>query len=204
MFTGLVAGIGRLSRIRPKPPGLRLAIEHALSEGPLEAGESVAVDGCCLTAIRVGANWFEADLSPETLEKTGGRTRWKAGKRVNLERALKVGARLGGHMVLGHVDGLVPLIDQKRWADGSMTARFSLPAGGRPLVVEKGSVALDGVSLTVSARGPDWFEVALIPASLESTTLGKSRVGRGFTVEYDILGKYVLAAREAGDRAGLE
>lgn len=202
MFTGLVAGIGRLSRIRPRPPGLRLAIEHTLPDGPLEVGESVAVDGCCLTVIRTGAAWFDADLSPETLEKTGGRARWKAGKIVNLERALRVGARLGGHMVLGHVDGLVSLIHQKRWADGSMTARFSLPAEGRPLVVEKGSVALDGVSLTVSARGPDWFEVALIPASLDSTTLGSGSVGRRLTVEYDILGKYVLTAREVRNHAG--
>ena len=200
MFTGLVADKGRLSRIRPRSAGLQLAVVHQLPGEPIAVGESIAVDGCCLTATTVGKNWFDADLSPETLERTGGRRRWREARIVNLERALRVGDRLGGHMVQGHVDGQTRLIGRESLGDGSERLRFELPREGRRLMVPKGSVALDGVSLTVARRADAWFEVAVIPETLRSTTLLDRTVGDALTIEYDILGKYALAALDGRDR----
>lgn len=190
MFTGLVTSEGRLARARRSGGGLRLGIVHALPGGPLIPGESVSVDGCCLTVDRPAERVFEADLSPETLARTGGAGRWRPGRRVNLERALQAGDRLGGHIVQGHAEGLVRLIALRRASGGWLTARLALPAAWRRLVVEKGSVALDGISLTVSAKGSHWFEVALIPATLAQTTLARRRAGDSLIVEFDILAKY--------------
>ncbi len=196
MFTGLVAGIGKLTRIRRRANALTITVQHTLPGGDLEAGESIAVDGCCLTVTRFENQAFDADLSPETLERCGGRARWKSGRAVNLERALCVGDRLGGHLVQGHVDALSRLQRVERLADGSTQMRFAIPEGGRPLLVEKGSVALDGVSLTLSRRNTSSFEVTVIPATLAATTLSARRVGDDVTLEYDVLGKYAVAAME--------
>ncbi len=196
MFTGLVADVGRLARPRPRANGLRLAVQHHLEGGPLELGESVAVDGCCLTVVVIGAGFFDADLSPETLERTGGRRRWAAGRAVNLERALRMGDRLGGHLVQGHVDTMTGLRATERQPDGSARLRFERPSTERHLLVPKGSVALDGVSLTVASLEEDNFSVAVIPATLEATTLGSRRPGDALTLEYDIMGKYAAAAIE--------
>ena len=193
MFTGLISDIGRLARIRPRASGLRVAVEHHLDGGPIELGESIAVDGCCLTAVVAVSGSFDADLSPESLQRTGGRARWRAGRQVNLERALRVGDRLGGHVVQGHVDGMTRLRRIERLNDRSWRMRLALPPDGRRLIVSKGSVALDGVSLTVASLGGDHFEVAVIPATLAATTLGQRRVGDELTIEYDIQGKYALA-----------
>lgn len=182
--------MGRLAGARRAGSGLRLLVHHSLPGGPLSPGESVAVDGCCLTVDPSAPDRFGADVSPETLARTGGVNRWRAGRLVNLERAVEAGARLGGHLVQGHADGVVRLTALRRAAGGWITARFALPARWRSLVTAKGSVALDGVSLTISAIGSGWFETALIPATLASTTLAKRRTGDSLIVEFDVLAKY--------------
>ncbi|RMG43797.1 MAG: riboflavin synthase [Acidobacteria bacterium] len=197
MFTGLVRDIGRVAAARAAAGGMRIAIRHALPGGPLARGESVAVDGCCLTALAVAPGRFEADLSPETLARTGGPDRWRTGRRVNLERAARLGDRLGGHIVQGHLDGLVRLLSRRDLPDGSAVIRVELPAEAAHLVCEKGSVALDGVSLTVARLGTGWFEVALIPETLAATTLGERRAGDRLGVEFDVLAKYAERALSA-------
>ena len=212
MFTGLVAARGRLIRAPHALPdgGMRLEIEHPVEIGAqLELGASLAVSGVCLTVVAGAAERSSFDLAPETLARTtlGALVQ---GDEVNLEPALRSGQAMGGHWVQGHVDGVVEVLATRdRSAGGSgewhgqahREMRFTLPAWADSGVVEKGSVTLDGVSLTVSARGADWFEVALIPHTLEVTTLGSRRVGDHLNLEIDILAKYVeraLAARGLG------
>ncbi len=199
MFTGLVEGSGRLAQLRAHGGGLRLVVRHALSGERLVRGESIAVDGCCLTVVSPGKGSFEADLSPETLARTGARRRWVVGREVNLERALRVGDRLGGHLLQGHADGVARLLAVDRLADGSRRLRVELASGARALVVEKGSIALDGVSLTVATCSAKAFELAVIPATLDATTLHQRRVGDELIIEYDLLGKYVAAALRVRD-----
>jgi riboflavin synthase len=165
---------------------------------PPDPGDSVAVNGACLTALEVTDGSFSADLSPETLDRTllGS---LRVSDAVNLERALRLGDRVGGHLVQGHVDGVVRLLsirDQgafSRW-------RMSLPAACADEVAAKGSIAVQGVSLTVAELGSDWFEVALIPETLRATTLGALRSGAELHVETDVLAKYV--ARRLSGTAG--
>lgn len=195
MFTGLVIGLGRLAGPRGRGAGLTLTVEHELPGGPVQPGESIAVDGCCLTADAPRPGRFDADLSPETLARTGGRGRWRAGRVVHLERALAAGDRLGGHIVQGHADGLVRVTGTRPEPGGFKRLRLELPADARAFVVEKGSVALDGVSLTVAARGGNWFEVALIPATLGGTTLAERRPGDRMIVEWDVLARVAASAR---------
>lgn len=155
----------------------------------LRTGESVSVDGVCLTIIRTGADWFEVEISPETLRRTSldGKL---PGTAVNLERALRAGDRLGGHLVQGHVDGVGTVSGWNPEGEGRRLC-VTPPAELLKYIVEKGSVALDGVSLTVaSVRGQE-FEVALIPHTLKATTLGEWQVSRRINVEADVLAKYV-------------
>jgi len=189
MFTGLVETVGRLRRVVPRGRGLRVVIAHGFADDPPRPGESIAVDGCCLTAVEAGPDAFAADLSAETLARTGGRRRWRPGRLVNLERAVRAGDRLGGHIVLGHVDDLVTLRGVRR-GPGDVRMRLAMPARAAGRVVEKGSVALDGVSLTVAGTGPGWFEVAVIPETLARTTLAARRPGDRLTVEFDVLARY--------------
>lgn len=216
MFTGLVVARGRVSRDPwPLPQGgCRIEISHPAAIGSqLEVGASLAVSGVCLTVVRGDEVHSSFDLAPETLARTTlGALR--QGDEVNLEPALRTGQALGGHWVQGHVDGVVEVLDVRDRSDeapaagpwfGHRELRFSLPSWARTGVVEKGSVTLDGVSLTVSACGPDWFEVALIPHTLEATTLGARRPGDHLNLEIDILAKYVeraLAARGLGGESG--
>jgi riboflavin synthase len=190
MFTGLIETVGRVRRLERRGLGARLEIEVVWpdDEHPLK-GDSIAVNGACLTATDPASERFGADLSPETL----GRTllgELKPGAAVNLERALRLGDRLGGHLVLGHVDGHIRVVAITR-ESGFERWRLSLPPALRTEVADKGSVALDGVSLTVSALEPDWFEVALIPETLNATTLGSLAVGDRMHLETDVLAKYV-------------
>ena len=200
MFTGIVGSKGRLLATRRQGSGLRLEVAHSLAGGPLEAGESVATDGVCLTVTDPGPDRFAAELSPETLARTGGPARWRAGREVNLERALEAGGRIGGHVVQGHADGLLRLVGWRRLPGGWVEARLELPAAAGAWVVEKGSVALDGVSLTVSRVGGAWFECALVPATLAATTLGARRPGDRLVVEFDMLAK--VAAQAVARAAG--
>lgn len=212
MFTGLVVARGRVTR-EPRllhHGGRRLEISHPGAIGSqLELGASLAVSGVCLTVVAGDAAHSSFDLAPETLARTTlGALR--EGDEVNLEPALRTGQALGGHWVQGHVDGVVEVLEVRERSDEASAAaqwfghrelRFSLPPWAKTGVVAKGSVTLDGVSLTVSACGPDWFEVALIPHTLEVTTLGARRPGDRLNLEIDILAKYVeraLAARGLG------
>ncbi len=201
MFTGLVGSRGRLLAARSQGAGLRLEVGHTLAGGPLALGESVATDGVCLTVAEPGPARFTAELSPETLARTGGAARWRPGREVNLERALAAGDRIGGHVVQGHADGLLRLLGRRRLPGGWAELRVELPARARAWVVEKGSVALDGVSLTVSRVGGSWFECALVPATLAATTLGALRPGDRLVVEYDVLAKVAAQAAQAATRA---
>lgn len=190
MFTGLVEEKGKILRTQPSSSGLRLTIEaHAVAEGTA-IGDSVAVNGVCLTAVSIKGRQIEFDVVRETVERsTLGDL--KPGQAVNLERALRAGARMGGHMVLGHVDG-VGIVREARGSGGEMLFRFETPAEVMRFVVEKGSIAVDGISLTVADLGRDWFTTAVIPHTLEATTLGDRSVGGRVNLETDIIGKYVL------------
>ncbi len=200
MFSGLVAAVGAVRAVRRARGGARLEIACALPGGPLERGESVAVQGACLTVAGATAGGFEADLSPETLSRTTlGAVR--AGDRVNLERALRMSDRIGGHLVLGHVDATAAVVAFTPGRDFA-TLRVALPRALAPEVAEKGSVAVDGVSLTVSRLGSGWFEAALIPTTLSGTTLGALRPGDPVNLETDVIAKYVRRSL-AGERPGI-
>ena len=197
MFTGLIETVGTVDALKRSGGGARLAVCAQWPDGvSVKAGDSVAVNGACLTAVEPSVNGFAADLSPETLQRTllGELATSHA---VNLERALKLGDRFGGHIVQGHVDTTVRLLSV-RPEGGFQTWRLSLPAAHSNEVALKGSVAVDGVSLTVAGLGADWFEVTLIPATLETTTFGKLRPGSSLHLETDVLAKYV-AQRLGGD-----
>ena len=201
MFSGLVAARGQVRSVVRRGRGARIQVGCQLPGEPLAAGESVSVQGVCLTVDDPETSSFAADLSPETLARTTlGALRPGAG--VNLERALRLADRLGGHLVLGHVDAAVPVVSVRRGQEFS-TVRVSVPAALAPEVAEKGSVAVDGVSLTVSAVGAGWFEVALIPATLAGTTLDALRPGDLVNLETDVLAKYVRRAA-GGRKAGIE
>jgi riboflavin synthase len=188
MFTGIVKGQGRVVALTPRPRGgARLTVAPPVRFGRLSRGESVCVSGVCLTAAAKGSRLI-ADLSPETLRRsTLGQLR--AGQAVNLERALAWGDRLSGHFVLGHVDGVSRLIAVEA-AGNSWTYRFSIPAGLARFLPEKGSVALDGISLTVAARRRASFDVAIIPETRRRTSLARARPGDRSNLEVDLFARY--------------
>ncbi len=202
MFTGLVRERGRLTA-EPVPSaggGVRLEIGHSAALGAgLELGASLAVSGVCLTIVDASPEISAVELSPETLRRTtlGG---LGAGSFVNLEPALRLGDALGGHWVQGHVDATVETLELRE-LEAHREVAFELPAAYRAFVVEKGSVTLDGVSLTVSALAEDRFEVALIPHTLEVTSLGLLEPGDRVNLEVDILAKYVQRALEVSGAA---
>lgn len=206
MFTGLVVERGRLIG-DPKPSsqgGVRLAIEHS-SElgGQLKVGASLAVSGVCLTVLDVGRGPRQSrvELSPETLARTTlGELR--EGDEVNLEPSLAVGDPLGGHWVQGHVDTTVEVLERRDLEDHRELV-FTLPADQSAFLVEKGSVSLDGVSLTISACAADRFEVALIPHTLDVTTLSRRQPGDRLNLEVDILAKYIARALDARGLTGV-
>ena len=194
MFTGLVADLGTVAAVDATDDGVRLRLRTALA-GEIGEGDSVAVNGVCLTATEVRDGTFTADVMQESLRRSslGG---IGAGSQVNLELAMRASDRLGGHIVQGHVDGLGTVSGVRE--DGfSRVVTIDAPADVLRYVVEKGSIAVNGVSLTVSAIGDDWFEVSLIPETLERTTLGEARPGTVVNLEVDVLAKYVekLVAR---------
>ncbi|BDG06927.1 riboflavin synthase [Anaeromyxobacter paludicola] len=195
MFTGLVADTGTVERIAPRQGGVRLALRpHTLEVDALQPGESVACSGCCLTVVERGAGLVSFDAVPETLSRTTIGT-WRPGTVVNLERALALGDRLGGHLVQGHVDGIGEVLARRPEGQGARLT-VSLPAPIAPLVAEKGSIAIDGVSLTVAAAGRESFEVALIPETLARTTLGAAQPGTKVNLEADVLARHVARLRE--------
>ena len=201
MFTGLVLERGRLSGPpQPSPEGgVRLRVQYGPTVAERMApGASLAVSGVCLTAVSLHESGCVVELSPETLTRTR-LGELQDGDEVNLEPALRAGDPLGGHWVQGHVDGLLRVTARRAEGDHRRLS-FELPDALRPFVVEKGSVALDGVSLTVASIGPASFDVALIPHTLQATTLGALRVGDRVHYEIDVLAKYVHQALAAGGR----
>lgn len=187
MFTGIVRGVGHVRAIEKRRGGARLRVEPPRSERPFRRGESVSISGVCLTALAAGG-LFEADLSEETLSRTTLGT-LRRGDPVNVERALRWGEPVSGHFVMGHVDAVAP-IRAVRDAGGSWTFRFGIPRGLARFVVEKGSVALDGISLTVARRHPREFDVAVIPETRRRTTLGLRRTGERVNFEADVFARY--------------
>jgi len=195
MFTGLIEAVGTVERLARSGASATLGVSVTWPDGDVpKAGDSIAVNGACLTAVEPTASRFSADLSSETLQRTLFRAA-RPGQPVNLERALRLGDRLGGHIVQGHVDDVVRVLTIRPEGD-FQSWRLSLPAARAEEIAAKGSVALNGVSLTVAKLGTDWFEVALIPTTLEATNLGRLRTGAELHLETDVLAKYV--ARRLG------
>ncbi len=190
MFTGIVEELGEVVGVTPTAQdSVLVAVRGPLVTSDARHGDSIAVNGVCLTVVDVDGGVFTADVMGETLRRSAlGALR--AGDPVNLERAAALGSRLGGHLVQGHVDGVGEVLAREpapRWE----TVRFRLPVALSRYVVEKGSITIDGVSLTVAEVGDDWFSVGLIPTTLALTTLGTRAVGDPVNLEMDVLAKYV-------------
>jgi riboflavin synthase len=180
MFTGIVEEIGRIASF--EKGRLRIEAERVLADAAL--GDSIAVSGCCLTVVATGPGWWEADVSAETIARTS-LVRTRPGGSVNLERAVRVQDRLGGHLVQGHVDAIGVVVEPVP------DLRVRVPAELFPYLVEKGSVAVDGVSLTIVTPSPDGFSVAIIPHTAAVTTLGTKEPGDLVNIEVDVIAKYV-------------
>ncbi|MGO4705394.1 riboflavin synthase [Microvirga sp. 2MCAF38] len=209
MFTGIVTDVGRIASISDADKLRRIRIESVYDPSSIALGASIACGGPCLTVVDVGPRgngcWFEVDAAFETLERTNVPA-WKVGTRVNLERALKIGDELGGHIVTGHVDGLAIIISREAMTAGDNpwgpTARFEIqvPKELAPFIAEKGSITLDGTSLTVNTVKGDVFSVLIIPHTLSVTTWGERQVGDTLNIEVDTMARY--AARLVDARAG--
>ena len=187
MFTGLIEQVGEVESVRQTDAGRELRIRAPFND--LAGGESIAVNGACLTVREFGAGWFDVAAVVTTLERTtiGG---WKAGTRVNLERSLRATDRLGGHIVQGHVD-CVGVVASRDLAGDAVLIDLSLPASVEPLFVLHGSIAVDGVSLTVNELKPGGLQLSLIDYTLRHTTLGDLRVGSRVHIEADIIAKHL-------------
>ena len=189
MFTGLIEEKGKVVRATSAAGGIKLAVEAKVVSQDVKVGDSVAVNGACLTAVEVAPPMLTFDVVRETVDRTT-LGRLKPGDPVNLERPMRAGDRFGGHMVLGHVDG-IGTIREIRKAGTETVFRFEAPPEIMALVVEKGSIAVDGISLTIAEVGSGSFTVAVIPHTLAETTLGDASVGGVVNLETDIIGKYV-------------
>ena len=207
MFTGIVEEIGEITAVAPSGDGVRLTVRGPQSVSDAAHGDSIAVSGVCLTVVDQGDDWFTADVMKQTLDMST-LAGVAPGRAVNLERATAAHGRLGGHIVQGHIDGTGEVLEV-RPGEQWRVLRISLPAELAPLVVDKGSIAVDGVSLTVSAASPadetsPWFEVSLIPETLVATTLGAREPGDRVNLYTDILARHVqrlLAFTPAADAA---
>jgi riboflavin synthase len=189
MFTGLVEGIGELVGLAPMGGGLRLSVKTSFPASELVLGESVAVAGACLTVVALAPPRADFEVSPETMACTTFPLK-KVGDRVNLERAVRLGDRLGGHLVTGHVDG-VGVVREIRRGPAHTQVKFELPAALSRFVIEKGGIAVDGVSLTVNTCQGHTFTVNVIPFTAKETTLASLKKGDRVNLETDIIGKYV-------------
>lgn len=209
MFTGIIEEMGEITAIAPAGDGWRLTVRAPRAAADAVHGESIAVSGVCLTVVGSTSDTFDTDVMKQTLDVAAIGSA-SIGTRVNIEKAMPVGARLGGHIVQGHVDGVGDVLEVRPGAQWSVL-RISLPADLAPLVVDKGSISVDGTSLTVSAVSAPadpspWFEVSLIPETLAATTLGMRAAGDRVNLETDILARHVerllafRAAPEGGSR----
>lgn len=198
MFTGIVTALGTILEINPIGAGkdMRLVIHSPWPDtGSIPLGASIACSGCCLTAVELGADWFAADASAETLSRTT-MGQWRIGSRINLERSLKVGDELGGHLVSGHVDGVGQALSAEA-ENASTRWSFRVPSGLARFIAEKGSVAIDGVSLTVNAVSGDTFGVNIIPHTAAETSFGSLKPGDAVNIEIDMLARYVARLADA-------
>ncbi|GAA1531984.1 riboflavin synthase [Microbacterium ginsengiterrae] len=209
MFTGIIEEIGEITTIAPSGDGWRLTVRAPKAARDAVHGESISVSGVCLTVVGSTSDSFDADVMKQTLDVSALATA-SVGTRVNIEKAMPVGARLGGHIVQGHVDGVGEVLEV-RPGDQWSVLRIAIPADLAPLVVDKGSISIDGTSLTVSAvsepsADQGWLEVSLIPETLAATTLGSRAVGDRVNLETDILARHVerllafRAVSEGGSR----
>ncbi len=189
MFTGIIEGFGTISGIKPSGQSRRMAIN---TDGELKStklGDSIAVNGACLTVVSFGGRRFEVDLSPETVAKTTlGKA--KIGDRVNLERALCISDRIDGHLVSGHIDG-IGKIKSRKTEENAIIITFNIPESVSYYIIKKGSVAVDGISLTVNECDHESFQVSIIPHTAKLTTLGFKKISDSVNVETDMIGKYV-------------
>ncbi|WEH19411.1 riboflavin synthase [Streptomyces sp. VNUA24] len=196
MFTGIVEELGEVTAVEKLGDSSRFRLRGPVVTEGARHGDSIAVNGVCLTVVEHEDDWFTADVMAESLQRSslGALT---VGSRVNLERPMAVGDRLGGHIVQGHVDGTGEVIERKP-SENWEIVKISLPADLTRYVVEKGSITVDGISLTVVDAGPDHFTVSLIPTTLDLTTLGRKQPGDPVNLEVDVIAKYV--ERLLGDR----
>ncbi len=197
MFTGIVEELGRVRSIDPVAGGARLVIEARTVLDDAEIGASIAVNGCCLTVVELGDGWWAADAVTETLTRTSLGS-LASGDAVNLERPLRLADRLGGHLVQGHVDAVGEVADRRPLPDGSTEIGFTVDAELLRYVVEKGSITIDGISLTVASLRPAGFTIAVIPHTSAVTTLGTKGPGSPVNIEVDVLAKYVEQMMEKG------
>ena len=204
MFTGLVEDSGTVVELRATSSGQRLVVETALDLADTKVGDSIAVDGVCLTVVVNDRNRVAFDVGPETLAVTAYAQNLKIARRVHLERALRFSDRLGGHIVAGHVDGVGSVVARREQGD-ALFVRFAAPQAVLDLCIHKGSIAIDGVSLTLNVVDDEGFDVCLIPHTLTKTHLAALRPGDRVNLESDLVGKYVqrLLRRGAGGDSGV-
>ncbi len=189
MFTGIIEGLGSIVAARSAEKGKRLTIEADFDLKGAKIGDSLSINGACLTAVTIAAQRFQADVSPETVSRTTFQQAL-VGDRVNIERALLMTDRLDGHLVSGHVDGVGMILD-RRPAGNATLIRIKVPQGLHPYIIEKGSIAIDGISLTINECSRDGFEVSIIPHTGLGTTITRKKVGDRVNIETDMIGKYV-------------
>lgn len=202
MFTGIIEGLGTISSIRPSNQGKQFSIDADFDLDNTKIGDSIAVNGACLTAVSISRRRFSVDVSPETLNLSVLGIA-KNGDRVNLERALKLSDRLDGHLVSGHVDG-TGTIKKKVKAGNAIIITFNVPPSLSRYMIKKGSVAIDGVSLTINNCERDSFDVSIIPHTAKLTTIGLKKIGDPVNIETDMIGKYVerFVLNSPGDGQG--
>jgi riboflavin synthase len=211
MFTGIIEGLGTIAAIRSSSLGKRLTIETGFPLDQTKVGDSISVSGACLTAVQVADRHFEVDVSPETLQKTTfGNAR--VGERVNLERAMRLSDRIDGHLVSGHIDG-TGIVRRREWVAHWIMVTIEVPETLTRYMIVKGSVAVDGISLTINSYDANGFSVSIIPHTAELTTIGFKHKGDAVNIETDMIGKYVERfipgvahgnERQASDRKGID
>jgi len=211
MFTGIVEGLGTISGMSSAGRGKRLTVESDFGLDQTKIGDSICVSGACLTVVKIAGRRFDVDVSPETLEKTTF-SRVKIGERVNLERAMRFSDRIDGHLVSGHIDG-TGILKQRETLDNAIIVTFRVPPPIARYLIKKGSIAVDGISLTINTCGRDEFSVSIIPHSAKVTTIGFKDRGSQVNIETDMIGKYVerfltsassLELEQPSERSGLD
>jgi len=204
MFTGIIEGLGTITGIKQSGQSGRMTINADYELDHTKIGDSIAVSGACLTVVAIGGKRFEVDLSPETIVKTTlGRI--KIGERVNLERALRFSDRIDGHLVSGHIDG-IGTIKSRNTKENAILITFQVPESIARYMIKKGSVAVDGISLTINDCGVNSFNVSIIPHTAKLTTLGFKKMSDSVNIETDMIGKYVerFITQMQSDKSGKE